>query len=300
LKTFGNDTGEDLKTFSNEKSGFQVQPCSSDRQRQATVNSGFKCNLVRGHGCNSGECLKTFGDDSGEDLKTFSNEKSGFQVQPCSCEDWPTPSPVETRAGERKCALQREVQGAKWLNVGADIVKKVRFENFGKELKDHDRAMNLLTKDDKFVGAVAKEEVPGNGAYKIIEAVVDSGAEESVAPPGLFPGAVVPSRMSRAGGRYRAANGARIPNLGQVKVRFENGAGDKCGTTFQVAEVERPLLSATQLAASGNAVVIDQKGARIVNQRTKKSMDLVRRGGVLVLRMKVRMTPAPGFPGPGR
>jgi hypothetical protein len=58
------------------------------------------------------------------------------------------------------------------------------------------------------------------------------------------------------------------------------------------------LISATQLAASGNAVVIDNKGARIVNLRTKKSMDLVKRGGVYVLRMHVKMSPAPGFPGP--
>jgi hypothetical protein len=67
-----------------------------------------------------------------------------------------------------------------------------------------------------------------------------------------------------------------------------------------VAEVERPLISATQLAASGNAVVIDNKGARIVNLHTKKAMNLIRRGGVYVLRMRVQMSPAPGFPGPGK
>jgi hypothetical protein len=146
-------------------------------------------------------------------------------------------------------------------------VRKVRFdEDFAQELREHERALQFLTKDDKFVGAVAKDGAPGSSAYKVIEAVIDSGAEESVAPPWLFPGPVVPSKMSRAGGRYRAANGARIPNLDQVNVRFENDAGDKCGTTFPVAEVERPLLSATQLAASENAVVIDQKGARIVNR----------------------------------
>jgi hypothetical protein len=106
--------------------------------------------------------------------------------------------------------------------------------------------------------------------------------------------------MSRAGGKYRAANGARIPNLGQVKVPFINEEGVKCGIMFQVAEVERPLISATQLAASGNAVIIDGKGARIMNLKTKKVMHLVKRGGVYVLRMRVKADPAPGFPGPGR
>jgi hypothetical protein len=156
----------------------------------------------------------------------------------------------------------------------------------------------LVTEEavDRFVGAV--DEV--DWKTRVIAAVVDSGAEESVAPPGCFPGAVVPSRISRAGGKYRAANGARIPNLGQVKVPFMNEDGGKCGIVFQVAEVERPLISATQLAASGNAVIIDGKGARIMNLKTKKVMHLVKRGGVYVLHMRVKANPAPGFPGPGR
>jgi hypothetical protein len=66
---------------------------------------------------------------------------------------------------------------------------------------------------ERFVGAMAKEE-PGC-KYKVVEAVVDSGAEEIVASPCCFMNEVMPSRMSRVGGRYRAANGARIPNLGQ-------------------------------------------------------------------------------------
>jgi hypothetical protein len=163
------------------------------------------------------------------------------------------------------------------------------------------RDLDLLITEgttDRFVGAVAKDEV--DKKMRVIEAVVDSGAEESVAPPGCFPGVVGPSRMSRAGGKYRAANGARIPNLGQVKVPFVNEEGGKCGIMFQVAEVERPLISATQLAASGNAVIIDNKGGRIMNLKTKKVMNLVKRGGVYVLRMRVKADPAPGFPGPGR
>jgi hypothetical protein len=164
--------------------------------------------------------------------------------------------------------------------------------------RDH---LNLLMAEagmERFVGAVAKEEL--DSKVKIVEAVVDSGAEESVAPPGCFANAVSPSRMSKAGGKYRAANGARIPNLGQQRVPFTNDDGGKCGIVFQVAEVERPLISATQLAASGNAVIIDGKGARIVNSKTRRVMNLVKRGGVYVLRMRVKADPAPGFPGPGR
>jgi hypothetical protein len=83
----------------------------------------------------------------------------------------------------------------------------------------------------------------------LVEAVVDSGAEESASPPKIFPGSIVPSAMSRSGGKYRAAKGARIPNR-QQKVMLMNDDGQKCGTTFQIADVEGPLICASQLAAS--------------------------------------------------
>ena len=73
------------------------------------------------------------------------------------------------------------------------------------------------------VGAVARD---------LVEAVVDSGAEESVAPPGFFATAVVPSPMSRAGGKYRAANGSRIRNVGQQKVAFTTSEGHRCNMPF--------------------------------------------------------------------
>ena len=56
----------------------------------------------------------------------------------------------------------------------------------------------LCTRDEVLLQAVAKETTrPG---FKLVEAVLDSGAEESVSPPRFFPGPVVPSKMSMAGG----------------------------------------------------------------------------------------------------
>jgi hypothetical protein len=158
----------------------------------------------------------------------------------------------------------------------------------------------LLTEaaTERFVGAVAKGEA--DGKYKIVEAVVDSGAEESVAPPGCFPGVTTPSQMSKAGWKYRAANAARIPNLGQLRVPFRNEDGGDCGIVFRIGEAERPLMPAMQLAARGNAVIIDSKGARIMNLKTKKVVHLAKRGGVYVLRMRVKANPAPVSHGPGR
>ena len=145
--------------------------------------------------------------------------------------------------------------------------------------------------------AVAKE-APKKG-YRLIEAVVDSGAEESVAPPRLFPGRVVPSAMSRAGGRYKAANGTRIPNLGQQKVQFKTDEDHQCGMGFQVVDVGRPLIAVSQLAAAGNHVHLEAKGGKVVNDRTGRTMALHRKGGVRILRTWVA-SGSRDCPGQGR
>ena len=119
-------------------------------------------------------------------------------------------------------------------------------------------------------------------------AVVDSGAEETVAPPGLLPGRVAESPMQRAGGRYRAANGSRIPNLGQQDVSFRAPEGHRCALRLQVAEVERPRLSVSQLSKTGRKV--ESEGARVatIHKQSGKRIRLQRVGSVYLLSMRVR------------
>ena len=143
---------------------------------------------------------------------------------------------------------------------------------------------------DGLLAAVGSGLAPGE---KVIEVVVDSGAVQSVAPPGLFPGTMEPSAMSRAGRTYRAANGSQIRNLGQVRVPFVSSEGHKCSLPFQVAEVEHALLSVGHLAAAGNRVELHEKGGTITHIASGKTMSLMRRGGVYVLQLRVS-----GFPRP--
>ena len=138
--------------------------------------------------------------------------------------------------------------------------------------------------------------------WRLVEAVVDSGAEESVADPEQIPGELVPSAMSKAKQCYRAANNSPIPNLGQKSVQFSIDEGHACGIPFQCAQVYKPLISASQLALAGNDVVFNTFGGKIVNTSTRKVIKLVKRGGVYLLRMWVRdqqYEPA-GFPRQGR
>ena len=152
------------------------------------------------------------------------------------------------------------------------------------------------------LGQPAKSKEPDG--WKEVIAVVDSGAEETVAPPGLLPGPVTESPMQRAGGRYRAANGARIPNLGQQRVAFATAGGQRCSLMFQVAGVERPLVSVSQLVRTGHRVEFGAAEGAIVNLKTGRKIRLQRVGGVFVLRMRVRDgkadRPAAGFSRPGR
>ena len=126
--------------------------------------------------------------------------------------------------------------------------------------------------------------------WKTVTAVVDSGAEETVAPPGLFPGAVEVSPMQRAGGRYRAANGARLPNLGQQLASFRTPEGHGCSLRFQLAGVERPLISVAQLAQSGHRVEFGASEGHIVNAQNGRRIRLQRVGGVYLLKMAVKDT----------
>ena len=129
---------------------------------------------------------------------------------------------------------------------------------------------------------------------------MDSGAEESVAPPGFFAAAMVPSPMSKAGGKYRAANGTRIRNLGQQQVAFTSAEGHKCAMPFQVAGVERPLISVAQLTSAGNSFVLSDTGGQIVHAATGRTIELVRRGGVYLLLMNMGIGVASGFPRQGK
>ena len=143
-------------------------------------------------------------------------------------------------------------------------------------------ALDLLTGDSEVLLAAVSGDA---SAGQVVEAVVDSGAVDSVTPPSLFPGLVSPSPWSRAGRGYRAANGTKIKNLGQVQVPFGTAEGHKCQIQFQVAEVEQPLLSVAHLTSAGNRVELGHTSGRVVNIKTGRAIALERRGGVYILKM---------------
>ena len=131
--------------------------------------------------------------------------------------------------------------------------------------------------------------------YRCIEAVIDSGAEETVAPRGVCPGLPRESARSKAGACYRTASGAPVPNLGEMDVQFLTNEGFAGEIPFQLADIERPLIAVSALAKAGNTVELYEHGGRIIHH-TGKSTNLERRGGTYILRMWVADE---GFPRQG-
>ena len=156
-----------------------------------------------------------------------------------------------------------------------------------------------------FMGAICRDvpasqgpavQAVGKPGRMVVMAAVDSGAEESVCPRGVFMEPMVPSAMSQAGLGYRAANGSPIKNYGQQKVQFATSEGHKCNIPFQVADVERPLISTYSLAQAGNVVEFSEAGGSILHVKTGQRIALVRKGAMYFLPMYVDAAQAPGFP----
>ena len=181
-------------------------------------------------------------------------------------------------------ALANAVQQADWAQAEA-LQAALRAQH-----ARHSGLSSLLGDSEALLGAVAGEKRSGG---RIVEAVVDSGAVHSVTPPGLFPGKVVASPWSRAGRGYRAANGTSIKNLGQIDVPFATAEGHRCKMALQVAEVEQPLLSVSQLTSAGNFVQLGDSDGKVVNLITGRSIGLERRGGVYIMRMFIPDAAAP-------
>ena len=92
---------------------------------------------------------------------------------------------------------------------------------------------------------------------------------------------------SLTGDKYLTANGKDIPNRGEQLVKFLTQEQHRCALTFQVTDVTKPLLSVSQLAATGHKVHFDEKGGTIRHEKSGREIKLIRRSGLYILRIWV-------------
>ena len=113
--------------------------------------------------------------------------------------------------------------------------------------------------------------------------IVDSGACDHVVPKGAVPHVpVTKGKAAQSGVFYLAADGGRIPNLGEQKLGLRVGQ-ERVLATFQVADVTTPILGVPRLTESGHDVRFHKTGGTITHMATGRVMRFQRHRGIYVL-----------------
>ena len=196
-----------------------------------------------------------------------------------------SPNPHATAAGHPN-AFGPE-SGAGWF-LPTDEPTKAKLS--GGECQDELAELVLmpLELDEDDVLVAGEEEIEIVVAY-------DTAAVDNVCSKEDLPGLqVVPSNGSKQGRGFVAANGQRIDNEGEIHVVMEpSGMRNSVGTTFQIAEVSRPLLSASRVADAGYEAHVNALVATI-SRDGKPVAKFHRKGGLYLATMKVRRPKSPG------
>ena len=128
---------------------------------------------------------------------------------------------------------------------------------------------------------------------------LDSGAAASVCPEGVFD--QWPQEEGEAGLSFQAADGSVVPELYKVRPLVVTDEGQYRQTQFSVANVNKVLMSATQVANRGHRIVLQPyyMESYIEDIATGDRMALYQQDGVYVQRL-THVTPGPteGFTGP--
>ena len=158
----------------------------------------------------------------------------------------------------------------------------------GLQLSNRFRA--LSDEDEPNICPVEKQSAGGR-------ITVDSGAAESVWPEDLMPEVQTkPSIGSQTGVTYIAANGNKMPNLGEKKVHFKTKDGLNSSIVFQVTKVKKPLAVVSKITEKGNWVCFGPNEAYIQNVATGKRTELELHNGTYSL--DVEYLGGPGFTRP--
>ena len=132
------------------------------------------------------------------------------------------------------------------------------------------------------------EEIMAMAAPRTIKVAADSGAGDHVAAAELV-GAhlVVPSAGSRNGRHFVAANGDRMRNRGEAKLKLNDPkAGTTLHSTFQVADVTRALYSVSKMCDEGCQVTFTASEGTVTKDG-KVVARFVREGGLYVAEMEI-------------
>lgn len=120
--------------------------------------------------------------------------------------------------------------------------------------------------------------------YKARTILIDSGASDSVAPPGLYPEIpIYETNASRSGLEYIAAGGQKIPNLCMYIPTIYRSYGSPVAMSFKVAGMSKAVGVGGRIVGSGYRVIFHHPsdgGSYIENKHTGKITPLRQFNGV--------------------
>ncbi len=129
-----------------------------------------------------------------------------------------------------------------------------------------------------------------------VEVAADSGAGEHVASRSAAAAyKVEPSPGSRAGQHFISAGKEKIPNEGQMILNLKDDKGKKIRSTFQVANVTRPLWSVGRICDEGFEVKLKKTYAVVLTSTGKEVCRFERRGGLYIARLDLKSPNFQGF-----
>ena len=99
--------------------------------------------------------------------------------------------------------------------------------------------------------------------------MANMAAEPRIAPADHHGPSPSASFGSIRGLHYVAADGTRIPNVGQQLVKFMTLDGTWTEILFQIAAINKPLMSVSTLNEAGYKVIFDDNNSYILHKKTK-------------------------------
>ena len=119
-------------------------------------------------------------------------------------------------------------------------------------------SINLLTASEPVDSLMPVEK---GYVWAIVPCAVDSGACAHVSPPDIF-GRSSSSNIVKVG-KYFAADGSPIDEMGSLSVNAVLDGGTEMTTQFDIAKITRPLLSVNQMVANGHSVIFGKNQSYI-------------------------------------
>jgi len=141
-------------------------------------------------------------------------------------------------------------------------------------LEEELQALTGATKDakDKLTEQRNRMKEKLSGDWELIKVCPDSGAFKFVGPKEMAKHIPIQETdASKAGVKYKAANGGLIRNLGEKKISGVDCNGNPVKSTWQIADITKPLAGIREMVKVGNRVTFDQENGKCTSKIYNKN-----------------------------